>query len=750
MFTRIILLIVASTFAISCSAHARQEINTVGKGSYTTARPEFCQALPEAIYKVDSLDGPTPTGPTPTNQWWSSLVWEEFSNNMFPHPLGVVACEQGLSVSYPGAAIVAADNAIMGGGVSADGDIVIGLDGVEFDDARLADFSDWFVTAKFSSKSGNLKTTFGHGSPFVFCDHDAGRVRLNLAEKPQIWSGNENSSVLGITVRGNHYGLFASSGSAWSSEDAKRIVLTSDDRDFCLALLPDAELETLETFTKCADFRISGTDFDFRIADGFLKTTLKVECENKTLRGDAQTVFALYPHQWKYLEGDLSNSSYQSVRGEMKLVVGDSFTTKVPIQGVLPILPPDGIPDRERMLEYLDAEATKDAADFGDTYWEGKHLGKLSSLSGICEAMGETERQQFFIAELKRRLKNWLTAEKDQAAPLFYYNRQWGTLIGSRPSYGSDAEINDHHFHYGYFIRAAAEVARFDPQWAKQWGPMVNLLIGDIASQRATEMFPKLRGFDVYAGHSWASGHARFGDGNNQESSSESMNAWYGTMLWGEATGDPKIRDLGAFLFNTELTALEEYWLDVSGTNFPKAYPNLAVGMVWGGKGAFATWFSGDIDHIHGINWLPFTPASVYLGRHPQYVKSNYQAVIENREHGDDLNKGWGDLSVMFGALADSKPAVAFMDAHPNCNIEGGNSHAFMYHWIHTADRLGASDRSVTADYLFADSFVRDGSRSYYAYNFRDEPLKVTFSDGTTLESRKKGLFSAKGVSAEN
>ena len=30
--------------------------------------------------------------------------------------------------------------------------------------------------------------------------------------------------------------------------------------------------------------------------------------------------------------------------------------------------------------------------------------------------------------------------------------------------------------------------------------------------------------------------------------------------------------------------------------------------MVWGGKGAFGTWFSGDIDCIHGINWLPFTP----------------------------------------------------------------------------------------------------------------------------------------------
>ena len=100
------------------------------------------------------------------------------------------------------------------------------------------------------------------------------------------------------------------------------------------------------------------------------------------------------------------------------------------------------------------------------------------------------------------------------------------TLIGSKPSYGSDGQLNDHHFHYGYFIRAAAEVARLDPTWVEKWGGMVELLIRDIAStNREDLLFPHLRCFDVYAGHSWASGHAKFGDGNNQESSSESMNA---------------------------------------------------------------------------------------------------------------------------------------------------------------------------------------------------------------------------------
>jgi endoglucanase Acf2 len=270
---------------------------------------------------------------------------------------------------------------------------------------------------------------------------------------------------------------------------------------------------------------------------------------------------------------------------------------------------------------------------------------------------------------------------------------------------------------------------------------MVHLLIRDIASpQRQDPLFPYLRGFDLYAGHSWASGHAKFGDGNNQESSSESLNAWYGLMLWGEATGDDDLRDLGTFLFNTERTAVEEYWFDVSETNFPQDFPNVALGMIWGGKGAFATWFSGDIDCIHGINWLPFTPASLYMGRHPDYVKKNHDRIVSKRKGGSDYNNGWGDLVIMFGALENPTKGVDYFDSTPNCSLEGGNTHAFMYHWMHTLDRLGRNDSKVTADHPFTNVFLKEGKKTYAAYNHGDQPRKVTFSDGQILIAAPKSL----------
>lgn len=705
-----------------------------GAGSYSTERPPVVEPLPAATFASEKIKRAIPT-----NQWWSSLVWEKHSQNMFPHPLAMVCHEGGLGVTYPGAGIDGRGGHIMGGGVSKTGDLVIGhSEAGKFPSARLAGYSEWFISAEFKEKESELKMTFGHGSPYVYGRITGGDPVLTFSDQPRVWANNGN--VIGVTVRGNHYGLFGSNGSAWEGLESRKAVNSSSKGYFSIALLPDGEQTTLEKFAKYAHAHVIDTRVGFEVSGGQLKTSYQLTTE--ALEGEVEgTIYALYPHQWKYSKAKLTGQSYKSVRGEMKVAEGNGFETTVPVQGLLPMFPAEGIADRERMVAYLKEETVKKSPDFADTYWDGKLLGKLATLSGIAEVAGEKELQKQFVDELRNRLENWLTASKGETAPLFYYNKKWGTLIGSKASYGSDSQLNDHHFHYGYFIRAAAEVARLDPDWAVKWGPMIELLIRDIAStDKKDDMFPHLRCFDLYAGHSWASGHAKFGDGNNQESSSESMNAWYGLMLWGEVTGNDKLRDTGIFLYNTERTAVEEYWFDVSGTNFPKEYPEVALGMVWGGKGAFSTWFSADIDCIHGINWLPFTPASIYMGRFPDYVKKNHARIVEKREKGDDYNNGWGDLVVMFNALHDPKMAAGYIDGNPSCSLEGGNTHAFMYHWIHTLNRLGRNDSGVTASHPFSNVFLKDGKKTYVVFNHGDEDLEVRFSDGHTMVAQPKRL----------
>lgn len=725
-----------TVFCLLLSTLASAESVRVGEGSYSTVKPADCPPLPSQLSKIDSLKGATPT-----NQWWSSLVWENYSQNLYAHPLAMVCHEAGLAVSYPGAGIDGSSGNIMGGGVTKTGDFVIGHSvTAKFPASRLGAYSSWFVTADFSEGQTSLKTSFGHGSPYVFGQVSGGNPQITFSDQPVIWSGKEGDATVGVTVRGNHYGLFASAGSKWTGLGGLKWTNESSKGYFSIALLPDKEPATLAIFKKYAHHHVVDTKVASKVSNGQLVTSYHFQ--TKAMEGSGKgTIYALYPHQWKYSQAPLSGKSYRSVRGEMKISEGSGFTTTVAIQGLLPMLPVEGIADRARMLEYLKKEAANKTTEYKDTYWEGKHLGKLATLSGIAEVLGAKALQQGFIDEIRSRLENWFTASEGETAPLFYYNKTWGALIGNKPSYGSDGELNDHHFHYGYFIRAAAEVARVDPAWAKKWSPMVNLIIRDIASTKQDdELFPHLRCFDVYAGHSWASGHARFADGNNQESSSESMNAWYGIMLWGEATGDIALRDTGIFLYNTERTAVEEYWFDVSETNFPKDFPNVALGMIWGGKGAFATWFSGDIDCIHGINWLPFTPASIYMGRFPNYVKKNHDRIVEKRAKGNDYNNGWGDLVVMFNALSDPMMAAKYIDGNPNCSLEGGNTHAFMYHWIHTLERLGRNDSGVTADYPFVNIYLKNGQKTYAIYNFQKAPLTVTFSDGFKMIAKPGGL----------
>ncbi|NQU22245.1 MAG: glycoside hydrolase family 81 [Candidatus Nealsonbacteria bacterium] len=729
------------------------DVVPLGAGGYLRTRPQPCKPLPEVVHKTDNFKQPVITG-----QWWSSLLWQHkgFSEPLFAHPLAAVCTEGGMAISYPGAHIHGGEAGIFGGGVGKDGDLKLGHSAAAtFGRADCDGYSDWFVSAMFAADEASMRVSLGHGSPFVYCLYRGGDPTVSFVGRPVIWSGDENDPVLGVTAGGHHYGLFGAAGSTWSGLGSTK--LTNNARGkayFCVALLPDNRPETLAAFRKYAYNHVIDTKLDYHVEGGFVQATYRPTF--KAYEGKASgTIFALYPHQWKYTTTKLTGMTYGSVRGTMKVAVGETFATAVPIQGVLPMFPPEGVQDKARMAAYLKAELKKIRRDgFADTYWEGKFLGRLATLSGIAEATGDaaslaaggTVLQRAFIDEIKRRLENWFTATPGKQQPVFYYSPVWNTLIGSKPSYGSDSSLNDHHFHYGYFIREAAEVARVDPAWAKKWGPMVELLMRDVAStDRSDPMFAYLSCFDKYAGHSWASGDANFGDGNNQESSSESMNAWYGMILWGQATGNATIRDTGLFLFNTERTAVEEYWFDVSGTNYPADFPHVALGMVWGGKGAFATWFSGDIDCIHGINWLPFTPASYYMGRWPEYVKKNHDRIVAKRQGGRDYNNGWGDLVIMFYALSDPAAAAQYIDANPDCKLEGGNSHAFMYHWIHTLNNLGINNADVTADFPIHGVFSKGGVKTYAVYNYQATPRTVTFSDGVKVVAEPKTLTVKQG-----
>jgi endoglucanase Acf2 len=256
---------------------------------------------------------------------------------------------------------------------------------------------------------------------------------------------------------------------------------------------------------------------------------------------------------------------------------GNVFHVENTFYGVLPTLPYLANYSASFNPASLDAkvELLKNNAlpSYTDSYNEGQLMNRLIQTARIAHKLGNTDARNKMIATVKERLEDWLSYESGEVAFLFYYNTTWTTLLGYPAGHGQDTNINDHHFHWGYFIHAAAFVEQFEPGWAADWGDMVNLLVRDAASANHNDdTFPFLRNFSPYAGHAWANGFATNPHGNDQESTSESMQFNTSLIHWGSVTGNDEIRDLGIYLYTTEQTAVEEYWFDMHERVFSADY----------------------------------------------------------------------------------------------------------------------------------------------------------------------------------
>ncbi|MHB9757175.1 glycosyl hydrolase [Streptomyces sp. BYX5S] len=717
----------------------------VGAGSYSDTRPAGTSGptTNTGTAVTPKVTAAAKDKPVPTNDWWSSLAYQRYGDNpystpMYGHPLTYQAVSGGLEVGYP------TSPAIVGEGRQYEyahkRDLTLGLSGLNSPDTKADAWSDWTVTPYWSDGTRTLRTTIGHGMPFVYAKGSGGDARISTAAAPSVFSDQGN--VLGITVSGHHYALFAPSGSDWNVSGSMITAGLGSKDYFSLAVLPSTD--ALATYRKYAYSFVTGSTTNWSYSGGTVRATytLSTEAKEGTERGTLQ---ALYRHQWLHTSDPLTSYTYVSPRGTMKVREAASFSTSQKASAVLPGLPKSSGVDTARLRTHLNevANASDPFSGATDTYWTGKALGKLAQLVPLADQIGEGAIRDKLVALLKGRLQEWLTAG---GASEFSYDTAWKTLIGYPASYGSDTELNDHHFHYGYYVYAAAIVAQYDQAWAADsaWGGMIKTLVRDTANPSRTDSaFPFLRGFDIYAGHSWASGHQGFAAGNNQESSSESTNLSAALVLWGSATGDNSLRDLGTYLLTTESESIAQYWFDADEQVFPSSFGHDTAGMVWGSGAAYSTWWTANPEEIHGINVLPVTGGSLHLGGEKAAIRRNLAEM--ERENGGPAQE-WRDILWEFQSFADPDLAKSKWDAgNASYTPEAGESKAHTYHWIGTLDALGAPDASVTGDIPTSAVFTKGTARTYAAHNYGSSARTVTFSDGKTLSVPARSTATGSG-----
>ncbi|WP_299123026.1 glycosyl hydrolase [uncultured Winogradskyella sp.] len=268
-------------------------------------------------------------------------------------------------------------------------------------------------------------------------------------------------------------------------------------------------------------------------------------------------------------------------------------------------------------------------------------------------------------------------------------------------------------------------------------GRLINLLVRDAASDdRNDTQFPYLRNFSPYAGHSWANGFATFPQGNDQESTSESMQFASSLIHWGSVTENDAIRDLGIYIYTTEQTAVEEYWFDIYQRNFQPSQQYSLVSRIWGNSYDNGTFWTNDIAASYGIEMYPIHAGSFYLAHNQTYAQSLWTEITSNtgilsNEENPNL---WHDTYWKYLSLIDAQSAIDLYDSYPDRNLKFGISDAQTYHWLHAMNAMGTVDATITSNHPIAVAFNNNGEMTYAAHNYSDAPITVTFSDGFILD----------------
>ncbi|MBT3546751.1 MAG: T9SS type A sorting domain-containing protein [Flavobacterium sp.] len=714
---------------------------TVGNGGYTTSFPGTDSAGRNA-YPSGSpqLSGNAIGKPVPTNDWWSKLIKENHADNLFNYPMTLRTTNQGLIVSH-----------VPWGVIGDSAPIEIGLTGLTTNKTTVSDYSDWTVTMNWNDGSHNLNATSGIGMPFLYFSKgssDVVEITINSG------TATISDEVLLIENASNakDFVFYAPTGSSWSQNGSVFSSSLNGQNYWSMAMLPENTLNTSTLVNQFKQYAYvfptnTTTSWDYNEANAKITTTFNVTTEIK--EGTNTTMLlGLLPHQWNNLSPDSSTPNdftYDVVRGKLKTLDGNSFVVENTFKGILPTLPylanySEGFSPAE-MDQKISQIENDGLATWTDSYNEGQMMNRMIQTARIADQTGDFEARDKMIATIKERLEDWLKAESGEVAFIFYYNNTWSTMIGYPAGHGQDNNINDHHFHWGYFIHAASFMEQFEPGWSDDWGEMINLLIRDAASyDRDDQDFPFLRNFSPYAGHSWANGFATFPQGNDQESTSESMQFASSLIHWGTITENDSIRDLGIYIYTTEQTAVEEYWFDIYNQNFaastaPFSQDYSLVSRVWGNSFDNGTFWTSDIAASYGIELYPIHGGSLYLGHHQEYATSLWNEMasntgILNNEENPNL---WHDTYWKYLSLTDAQTAIDLYNSNPNRALKFGISDAQTYHWLHSMNALGTIEASITADYPISAAFINNGEYTYVAHNYSDVAITVTFSDNFTL-----------------
>jgi len=636
--------------------------------------------------------------PYPTNAFWFNWVIDEGVGPAVLLPYSIKCVEEGIKVSYP-----AARRAIT---VTTESDFfqddLIFTSAEEYAARYVTDYDEFSVTMHFDTESGGSYETIAvRGSPYATVLYDGATPVLK-----SIWSNVTTINGLpaaGVTVSGTEFLLEQQDGMRWLVFSSDSLSLSVSENGEVLsasepftgwiraAVSPDTTTDAL--LSSYADTYPTGGSFDYTVEND----TVTYEYTWNSV-GDGDLLMGAVKHLTDIMAENtefVATGTYSTMKGPVDLIRGNSWA----LSEELPTISwyaPRKIQDQEKleeMMKRLDLDVLGQPPAAGDPYGAGKQFARMARMALIAEEYNNTEAQHTALKQITKYMDGWLTGTNPD--PLVY-ETNYGGIVSSMglDDWGADfgnGWYNDHHFHYGYFLYTLATVIKMDPSYYTEHQDAIDLILGDIGNRdHDSELFPVARHKDFYDHHSWALGLFATFDGKSQESSSEAVNAYYGMWLLGLALEDQELADWGRTLLAMELRGTHYYWQVHEGNEaiYDQFFAaNKMIGQV-GGLDAFCTtWFGKELEYIHGIQMLPFTPITEELLRY-DYVMTEWP-VVKVALDDPKITSAWTGVLYLDYAIVDPEGAWDLMTSLDPNTLDSGFSMANSMYWILTREDHG-------------------------------------------------------------
>ncbi|KAJ9540679.1 hypothetical protein OSB04_027185 [Centaurea solstitialis] len=590
---------------------------------------------PSTFFSPDLL-----SSPLPTNSFFQNFVLKNGDQPEYIHPYLIKSSLSSLSISYPS---LFSNTAFTYQIFTPDLTVSVSDNPNPNRTHIVSSFSDLGVTLDLQP---NLRFFLVRGSPFVTCQilHS---VKLSISTIHAILEFSPNHSRTKYKIRLNN-------GQTWVLYSSTPIVLTHEmskisSEQFCgvirIAVLPDtgsvSDYESvLDRFSSC--YPVSGR----AVFGGPFRVEYKWEKE-----GWGDLLMLANPLHLRLLDDDCSVNvvdgfKYKSIDGELVGVVGDSWVLKSDpvsvtwhsIKGVKEESYPQIIDALVRDVEGLDSTNISTTS----SYFFGKLVARAARFALIAEEICYLDVIPKIRKYLKETIEPWLDGTFDRSRLGRKYRPQAYSLLADFMTLGGGANSK----------------------------------------------YPRLRCFDLWKLHSWASGLTEFADGRNQESTSEAVNAYYSAALMGLAYGDAHLVAVGSLLTAMEIHASQQWWhIREDDTIYAQDFTreNRVVGVLWGNKRDSGLWFApAEWKECRlGIQVLPLLPITEVLFSDVGFVKQLVKWTLPALER-EGVGEGWKGFVYALEGVYEKE--VALEKIKRLSGHDDGNSLTNLLWWIFSRD----------------------------------------------------------------